>query len=128
MAEARDNRRVARFPAKDRAFALLKPFCDKLGQIKDIGLGGLSFEYLDVGAETETAKPDQLTIDIIMTRESFYLSQIPCVIVYDQPVSQDSSHFLKGVETRRCGLRFSNLTEDQEGSLETFLTKHVHSP
>ena len=127
MVEARDNRKVTRFPAKERAFALLKPFCDKLGQIRDISLGGLSFEYLDVGADENVGRPEALTIDIIMTRESFYLSQIPCDIVYDEPANDDSPHFLKGIESRRCGLRFSDLSEDQRNGLEIFLKKHVRT-
>jgi len=127
MGEVPEKRTHRRYTAKERAFALLKPYCDKLGQIKDISLGGLSFEYLDVGAEAQMNPPQKVSIDIIMTRDSFYLSQLPCEIVYDEALEGDSSHFVVGIEARRCGLHFSNLDTEQKENLERFIKKHAYS-
>ena len=126
MSLQKDSRHYPRFRAKERAYALLKPYCDKLGQIKDISTCGLSFEYLDIGKHTPSQQEDQFSIDIILTNEAFYLSQVPCQIVYDSPSSwQEDSDPYVGVENRRCGLRFIDMNHEQQEALDVFLGKHV---
>lgn len=126
MITTSEHRRSKRYPAKDLAFALLKPYCDKLGQIKDISSTGLAFEYLEFDGFTDKLNGhEHLRIDIIMTPEAFYLSQIPCQVVYDATIPYGQSMFVQGVHTRRCGLQFGELSPDQSAALSLFLEKHI---
>ncbi len=121
-----EKRNFERYIAKEHAFALLKPYCNKLGQIKNISRGGVAFEYLVFDKSDEGAwLSEQLRLDIILTPEALYLSQVPCEIVYDNVVNKNLPLLVQGIESRLCGLKFGKLTEDQSGTLETFLEKYV---
>ncbi len=124
-----EKRNFERYIAREHAFALLKPYCDKLGQIKDISRSGIAFEYLVFDELHEGVRlAEQLRLDIILTPEALYLSHVPCEVIYDDVVNEESPLLVQGIESRRCGLKFGKLTEDQAGTLETFLEKHVLRP
>lgn len=124
-----EKRNFERYIAKEHAFALLKPYCDKLGQIKNISRSGVAFEYLMFDNSHEGVRiAEQLRLDIILTPEALYISQVPCEVVYDDAVTEESPLLVQGIESRCCGLKFGKLTEDQAGTLETFLEKHVLRP
>ena len=123
------KRSFKRYIAKEHAFALLKPYCDKLGQIKDISRDGIAFEYLVFNSPPESLHlSEQLQLDIILNPEALYMSQIPCKLIYDTPVKEENPLVVQGIENRRCGLKFGKLSEDQASTLEVFLEKHVLQP
>ncbi len=124
-----EKRSFERYAVKEHAFALLKPYCDKLGQIKNISRGGIAFEYLVFDNTNDAVQLDeQLRLDIILTPEALYISQVPCKVVYDDAVTEESPLLVQDIESRRCGIKFGKLTEDQTNTLETFLAKHVLRP
>jgi hypothetical protein len=92
---------------------------NRIGKVKDISMGGLSFEHIY----------DE-DLDLIHSRENIFLwvsdfsmSKIPCSVVYNitipMPPEYDSIpvYFI----TRRCGLQFETLTEYQIEQLDFFL-------
>jgi len=85
-----------------------------LGKIRDISKGGLSFEYLwDDGSDKDSSE-----VDVFLAGNGFYLPKMPCEVVYDFQIGADltsNSTF----HDRRCGVEFGNLTEEQEGMLQS---------
>jgi hypothetical protein len=115
-----ERRNFKRFLADDRAFACLRPRFEKLGKIRDISKGGLSFEYLwDDGSDVDPSE-----VDIFLAGNGFYLPKMPCKVVYDFQIGADltsNSTF----HDRRCGVEFGILTEEQEGMLQSFFDNHL---
>jgi hypothetical protein len=109
---------------KNSAFAVFRPEFKKLGKIKDISDGGLSCEYLN----HKNIKDDilDLEIDILLTDGNFYMSMIPCKVVYDmKTIKNRASFFNDGLECRRCGLKFKKLPTKLRQDLKYFLKNHI---
>lgn len=86
-------------------------------EIKDIGKGGLAFEYQPIsGKEIKTE-----SIEITKTCDvQCRLSNLPCKVTYDIAILSQDQGF-RGTECRRRGLNYKNLTEKQNKNLETLL-------
>jgi hypothetical protein len=85
--------------------------------IKDISAGGLAIEY------SPAKKPPFASeaIDIIkINQDQLFLSKVACKIVYDIPTLMHGRSF-KGGAMRICGLKFVELTKEQEDKLNIFL-------
>ena len=87
--------------------------------IKDISKGGLGIEYSPVGDEPVESE----LVDIIAVRYNrLNLLKIPCKTVYDIPILMHSKSF-KGGEMRVRGLKFFELTKEQEDKLDILLKR-----
>jgi hypothetical protein len=55
------------------------------------------------------------------------MADIPCRVVYDIPISEPPEYDYLTVHfrTRRCGVQFEKLTENQETQLDSFLKTHT---
>ena len=108
-----------RFVINARAFAALGRKIKKIGNIKDIGLGGLAFEY--IGGESE--QTDISEVDIFLAGNVFQLYNIPCEIIYEIEVHSPhvDNPYSQTLKTKRCGLAFRNLSPDQTSKLKFFL-------
>ncbi|MEI6125343.1 MAG: hypothetical protein WCQ99_02210 [Pseudomonadota bacterium] len=116
-----EQREFTRLLPKDNAFAVLGRDAAKVGRIKDISKGGSSFEYI-TNIDLRESTPKE--IDIFLTGEEFYLADLACNIVYDVQINTGnifSSPFI----TKRCGLKFGFLSENQMLLLEYFLKNHT---
>ncbi len=102
-----------------RAFAALGHDYTKIGKIKDIGLGGLAFEYFT----GESGQTDVCEVDIFLADNVFQLYNIPCEIIYDSEVRSTyvNSCYSQRLSTKRCGLAFLNLSADETSRLKLFL-------
>jgi len=125
-----DKRKYNRFLAQDDAFAALgfKP----VGKVKDIGMGGLAFEYINISENSDqvsshrgTFEPLQLTI--FLSKNNFHLSDVPCKTIYDinASISDSSQEFIISLNHRLCGVKFGTLSEDIMAKLEFFLKNHT---
>jgi hypothetical protein len=65
------------------------------------------------------------TIDIFLSGDSFYISKIQCGAVYDKRGSNGQGSFMPDLVNRRCGLKFDQLTEEQEKHITFFLENHT---
>jgi len=92
-----------------------------LGKIKDISRGGLAFEYI----AHEGQKRGSSEIDILITGDRFYLPKIPSKKIYDIKIGEENEISIDRLETRRCGLQFGELTEEQAAQLDFFLKNHT---
>jgi len=116
-----ERRKFMRFLAQDTAFAVLRPHFTKLGKIKDISEGGLSFQYVAY----ERQKEESSGIDIFLTVNRFYLGRIPCKIRYEIKLDERYQIPIDRIERRRCGVQFGQFTEEQAAKLEFFLKNHI---
>ena len=114
-----ERRKHKRYQAQEGAFAVVRPEFTKLGQIIDISHGGLAFRYCVTGPKANEA----LELDIFLTGDGFYLEKIPFETVTDRRMSKKFSHAY--LPTRRCGVRFGELTRIQIAQLEYFIQNHA---
>jgi hypothetical protein len=117
-----ERRKYVRFLAQDMAFAAMRNGFKKVGKVNDISIRGLAFSYL---SQTNEADADRYSskVDIFLSGNGFYLSNVPCRIVYDIPdVTLYKGLFVK---MSRCGLHFGELIESQSELLEFFIKNHT---
>lgn len=112
-----EQRKFIRLMPQDSTFAVFRPDFTKLGKVKDISLGGLVFEYI----LNETQNTGYAEIDIFLSGDGFYMSRIPSKIIYDTNIGEEH----RTVKTRRCGVQFGDLTEEQAANLDFFLKNHT---
>jgi len=72
------------------AFVVFRPEFNKIGPINDISRGGLGFKYLHPADNEVPASETSHIIDIIASTNSFYLTNIPCRLVYDAKADKRS--------------------------------------
>lgn len=111
-----EKREHKRFVPEGSAFAVFRP------DFRRIGLG---CSYLHpVDGETPDAQTPQI-IDILLSGKSFYLSKILCSPAYDYKGNNGQESFLQDFVNRRCGLKFDQLTNEQERQINFFLQNHT---
>ncbi len=113
-----ERREYTRFRAQDDAYAVLGGNLSNVGKVYDISLNGLAFTYLE-----DKISDDTFThVDIYLSNNGFYLSGVPCTIVYD---ANESISDANAVSPYRCGLKFEPLETEHEDKLAFFLNHHV---
>jgi hypothetical protein len=113
-----DRRQSERFRPTAEVFLTFRPNFERIGSVRDISQTGVSFEYLSFD-HSETV--EHVEVDIFSGEQNFYISHIPCKVVYN--IRKDASFLLHNAETRRCGLQFEQLNDQQASSLLTFLSQ-----
>ena len=112
-----DRRQSERFRPTAEVFLTFRPNFERIGSVKDISKTGVSFEYLSFD-NSDTA--EHVEVDIFSGEKNFYISRIPCKVVYN--IRKDIAFLLHDAETRRCGLQFEQLDDQQTSSLSAFLS------
>ena len=123
-----ERRKNPRYLVEGDLIASLHNGKEKVGKVKDISMGALSFEHIEPVNE-KRSNQESLKRNLYLTTDNFSLSGVPCSIIYDNPVqliqSNEYMKFPLDSKTRRCGLQFQTITEDQNRQLETFLTRYT---
>ncbi|MEW6670353.1 MAG: PilZ domain-containing protein [Thermodesulfobacteriota bacterium] len=114
-----ERRGLKRFKVKEGAFAALMPDSNKLGQILDMGKGGLSFLYIDTGEATDGSTE----LDIYVSGNEFYLSKLPVKVVSDIRVPNKIP--INPIVMRRQGVQFGELTSEQTSLLNSFMRQYT---
>jgi hypothetical protein len=117
------KRKYERVSPQGNAFAALGRRYTKVGRIKDISLGGLAFEYISAAGTDR----DSSRVDIFLIGDVFHLYNIPCEVVYDipHPVLLENIESIKLLTTKRCGVQFGTLTEDDTAQVKLFLESQI---
>jgi len=122
MKTVREQRQFARFQVPGlSAYAVVRgnwPRPPVMGDIIDIGNGGLSFRY--TGKKEQSIQSCEL--DILLTDGSFCLNKVPLKTVSDVEIEADTS---PGVSTKRCCVQFGDLTDEQESDLRYFIRSYT---
>jgi hypothetical protein len=115
-----ERRRYERHELEDRFFITFRPHLDRIGWLTDISKGGVSLEYSTIQEYFPLTK--NVIVDIFSAPRSFKLSNLPCQLVYDSRVDH-GQRFIETIETRRCGLVFGELSQDQAAQLDIALNQ-----
>ena len=117
-----EQRKYVRFLPQDSTFAAIRSGFNKVGKVNNISIKGLAFSYLTETVE-KSSDPYSHQVDIFLSDNKFYLSNVPCKIVYDVPCpTYGENHIIK---MYRCGLFFEELTKIKSELLEFFINKHT---
>ena len=114
-----ERRKHNRFKVQEGGFVLLYPYFTVVGQIMDIGSGGLAFRRL----ASEEWTNGSTTLNILLTDGSFCMEKVPVKTIWDFSVPCDFS--FGPVTLRHCGVRFGELTRSQKLDLEYFIRFHT---
>jgi hypothetical protein len=117
-----ERRKYIRFLVQDKTIAALEGVIDKVGKVNDIGIKGLSFMYLGESIETGSGS-DSYRVDIFHKKNEFYLTNVPCKVVYDIPGHISGRNH--SVMMYRCGLYFEKLSKIQLKLLNIFIKKYA---
>ena len=98
--------------------ALFKSKPAKMGQIIDLSLKGLRFNYI---ANDESISEGN-EIDILFAEENFYLGALPCHIVREKTKSNELP--FTPIVMKQRAVAFDKLSTDQENTLRRFLRAH----
>ena len=118
-----ERREHKRFQVTDFTFVRLRSKADEdIGQLLDIGHGGLSLRYF----EHVKKKPRNFSeLGISLSGGDFAINEIPFITVSDSELDNDSP--FNKITFRRYGMQFEYLTPDQKVKLDYFLLNHTSS-
>jgi len=118
-----DKRKDERFLVGEEVIVALRNRFSRVGRVKDISMGGLSFEH--IYDEDPEGDPSQREVSLWV--DNYSMVNIPCRVVYDIPISDPPEYDYLSIhfKTRRCGVQFGKLTENQEAQLNSFLKTHA---
>ena len=125
MLTSDEQRKDKRFVPEGLAFVVFRPDFRKIGPVRNISRGGLGCSYLCPVDEGSPVAERRQMVDILFSGGSFYISKIPCRPVYDDREKNDQKSFLHDVVNRQCGLKFDQLTKEQEKQINSFLENHT---
>lgn len=111
----KDQRKFARYSARQGTIVALQPNAEILGQMIDISLRGLSFRYIDTGTPDDNASE----LVILMPKPRFYLDRLPFRSVADFELPNEFS--FSTIPVRRKCISFKPLNPTQQTKLEDFI-------
>ena len=119
-----ERRKYIRFKAQENAFAALGTYSTRVGKLKDISIGGLAFEHINV---TDNSYQDSSRVAIFLSDYEFHLSKLACRLICHREICVFSSNLLieSPYRINRCSLQFMDITEIQKEKLEYFLQRHT---
>jgi hypothetical protein len=118
-----DKRKDERFFVGEEVIVALRNRSSRVGRVKDISMGGLSFEHI----YDEDLEGDPSQREVSLWVDNYSMADIPCRVVYDIPISEPPEYDYLSIHfrTRRCGVQFGKLTKNQETQLNFFLKTHA---
>lgn len=117
--EFADRRHSKRYQAKEGVFAVLVARQDKLGQIKDISMKGLSFRYVN----DEISSKDPGELKIIIAGCGLYIDKVATEIISDFEIK--GGFVVSPLKLRQTSIKFINLTSEQRYQIGRFIRKHT---
>ena len=122
------RREYERYKSKEdkTAFVAVRPTFTQIGTLKDVSPGGLGFSY----PVTQDQKPlseetDQVSIDLFVSGNGFYLRDVKCKVAYDMPEEDEPGTSTSDIQFRKCGMVFDKLSEEQKQKLQLFLDNYT---
>ena len=114
-----ERRKHRRFQVQDIAFAVLKNKSRQIGQITDISMGGLAFNYI-ASQENNNGSSE---LDILLAFKGLYVEKIHFKTVSDFQIANKSP--FSPITMRRRGIKFGKITGNQTSMLEDFIRDHT---
>jgi len=118
-----ERRQHERFRVEDGSLAMLWPASSKIGQIVDIGMGGLAFRYTAQSKPKNSFAELESEIELICNRHRFKSDALPIETVSDLEIDGCGGD-LYPREQRRRGFKFGPLTDEQKSQVQLFIQRH----
>lgn len=114
-----ERRQYERFLAPENALVALYGESIKIGKLIDISKGGLSFEHIYEGITPNGKKEKEVSFWL----NDFRVFKLPCQVVYNikVPPPPEYENLTIRLITYRCGVKFGNLSPEQQSQLELFI-------
>ena len=116
-----ERRKYKRFRVKATAFTMLGPHFAILGEIADISRSGLAFCYIPAKQPSNVAAVLDTFLHIFSSNISFCLLGVPIKTISDFEIKNKIAFN----STRRRGVEFWDLTENQKSQLEYFMQNYT---
>lgn len=117
-----ERRKNKRYKAIDGAYAAISPKSQKLGQIIDISMGGLSFKYIDTSNGEKQA--DKITDEtIFLSSMGYYVGDLPFKTISDYEITNTPS--FSSMKVRKRHVQFNDLSFKQLFDLDYYLRNNV---
>ena len=117
---SQERREYIRFKPKSGAFAAIVSDFEKVGQIKDIGRGGLAFHYIPSG---KLRPQENDKISIIYNGDNFVLKNI--LIKTVRNVEVENIIFSRATLQRKLSVKFEEMGPNQETELDYFIKNYT---
>jgi hypothetical protein len=119
----KENRKFKRFCVPEGKVFLLNHFSAKIGWVKNLSIGGLSFEFLcKQGAVVNSEVIDLFSYDY----NQMFLAGLPCHKVYEIEKNGTFETPEDNRKTKLCGLEFMNLDSHQKTRIESLINTHLN--
>lgn len=119
---AAERRKHRRFATKDIAFAIIRSDGEEeLGQIINISMGGLVFQYFIGNREFQKAE----RLDVLLADSGVHVENIRFKVVDDYELVNELP--FSSITKREQRVFFSALDEIQQKELDSFIKRHTHS-
>lgn len=116
-----ERRKHKRFTIKDVAFAILRTDEDEeLGQIINISMGGLAFQYFVGNRELQKANK----LDVLLADNGLHVDNIGFHVVDDYELVNELP--FSSITKREQRVYFDNLTDDQKDGIDGFIKEHTY--
>lgn len=112
-----ERRLHQRYRVQKNAFAFLRNESLHPGQITEISLGGMVFQYNSKNGNS----PEAFEIDILSAdyTEAVLIRNLPIETVFDRVISEEEAN--GSAKRRKQAVSFGNLTRSQKSSLKHFI-------
>jgi len=111
----RERRKHRRFEVYDALHVFFDFYGEAIGQVTDIGEGGIGFLY----AGHKDWSDGLNTVDITTADYLFSIKDIPVKASWESNITNQNSSLSVG--TKRCGIEFRYLTANQKSQLMDFI-------
>ena len=113
MTKRKEQRKRQRLQVPKDVFIGVGPHFTRVGRLRDLSMDGLAFRYVG------NSKPSSGSyVDIFTLEGDFFLDKLPIKIISDVEIVEKAPS--SSVTTRRCSVKFGNLTLLQKAELERF--------
>jgi hypothetical protein len=117
-----ERRKHQRFSIKDIAFAIIRSEGEEeLGQIVNISLGGLAFQYFIGNREFQKAEK----LDVLLADSGVQVENIQFRVVDDYELVNELP--FSSITKREQRVYFDGLDKSQQDELEGFIRRHTYS-
>ncbi len=115
-----EKRRHTRYSAKHGAYAAIGPLPSKIGQIINISIGGLLFEYMENGNEEGDGLNEIL---LLLGGHGFFVEEIGFSTIDDYSIPNSTS--FSSIKMRKTRLSFENLSIQQFSDLGYYIQNNT---
>jgi hypothetical protein len=118
------RRKYTRFLAEKNAYAALGINFTKVGELKDISIGGLAFEYIEC---PENGVQDSCRVATFHSHNEFHLPNPACRLIGNLAISAENEdpQYNRQYVIHRCAIQFGNITAKQRKQLEFFINHYT---